>query len=180
MLLKILGEFGASSPLLRAVCISAPMQLDICSKRIDKGFSKIYQAHLMKELKESLLQKYRRDVLQPLINIDEKKIKNLRSFLEFDEAYTAPAHGFTSAQDYYTKASSRQYIKNIQTPTLIIHALDDPFMTPEVLPAHEECPKDVTLELHQYGGHVGFIGGTFLRPRFYLQERILEFFKNSL
>lgn len=180
MLLKMLGEFGISSSLRAAVCVSAPMQLDICADVMNRGFSKIYQANLMKELKKSLLEKYTMHDMSRLINKDQNSVKKLRSFQEFDDAYTAPIHGFSSAQDYYTKSSAKQFLNKITTPTLVIHALDDPFMTPEVLPKEDEYSKKVRLELHQNGGHVGFIGGTIFKPEFYLEQRIVSYFKEFI
>ena len=110
------------------------------------------------------------------IDMSEKDVKNLSTFWEFDDAYTAPIHGFTSAKDYYTKSSSKQFLKHIKTNTLVIHSLDDPFTTPKILPSKDELSKYVELEVHQNGGHVGFIDGTLLKPKYWLEERIVNYF----
>ena len=118
MMLKLLGELGDNSPITASISVSAPMKLDICANKMNKGFSKFYQ--------------------------------------QFDGAYTAPIHGFNSAQDYYTKCSSKQYLNNIKTPTLIIHSKDDPFMTNAILPKDDEITEYITLEISENVGHVGF------------------------
>ena len=177
MLLKLLGEYGENSHLDAAVAISAPMRLDLCADTMDKGFSKFYQRLLLKDLNTSLDKKYDKHDMQSLLNLKREEIKNLKTFWEFDDAYTAPIHGFTSATDYYTKSSARQFLKDIKTPTLIIHSLDDPFMTQEVLPKENEISTSVTLEISKNGGHVGFIGGSLLQPEYWLENRIVEYFK---
>ncbi len=80
----------------------------------------------------------------------------------------------TDARDYYTKCSSKQFLKDIKTPTLIIHSKDDPFMIKDVIPTKNELSESVKLELTQKGGHVGFIGGSFLKPQYWLEKRIVE------
>ena len=98
------------------------------------------------------------------------------SFNQFDDKITAPLNGFAGVFDYYQRASCRGYLRQIETPTLIIHALDDPFMTPEVIPPEDAVSGQVCIEVSAGGGHVGFIdGGTPWRPSFYLPGRILRF-----
>jgi uncharacterized protein len=178
MLLKLMGEWRDNALLKAAVAVSAPMQLDICANQMDKGFSKIYQAHLMKDLSASLMQKYRAHPMELHLGLSKNAAQKLKTFWEFDHAYTAPIHGFTSAADYYKRASARQYLKEIKKETLIIHALDDPFMTPEVLPKQSDIAPQVHLEVYPHGGHVGFIGGSFFKPRYWLEERIVGFFSS--
>ncbi len=179
MLLKLLGEWKADSPLVAMVSISAPQQLDICANHINKGFAKIYQYHLMRHLKKSLLQKYKTHPMQSLIGINENAVKDLKTFWDFDGAYTAPIHGFSSAKEYYALSSAKQYIKYICTPTLIIHAIDDPFMSSDILPSKEELSEHVTLEVSKHGGHVGFISGSIFRPKYWLEERIITYFNQQ-
>ena len=176
MMLKLLGELGNNSPFTASISISAPMQLDLGSDRVNQGLSKYYQSYLLKNLNNLLEQKYEMHNMKTLINLEKKDIKNLKSFWDFDNAYTAPIHGFKDAQDYYTKSSAKQYLKNIQTPTLIIHALDDPFMPKEILPNKDEISSSVELEIYEHGGHVGFINGTLLHPKYFLEERIQKYF----
>ena len=177
MLLKLLGELKDSSPLSKAISISAPLQLDICAYKMNSGFSKFYQRHLLKDLNKSLEQKYNKHDMKSLINLDKKDVKNLKTFWEFDDVYTAPIHGFKSAKDYYTKCSSRQFLKEITTPTLIIHSKDDPFMTTEILPKPSELSSKIEIELFEHGGHVGFIGGNIFNPKYWLEDKIISYFK---
>jgi len=176
MMLKLLGELGDKSPITAAISVSAPMQLDVCANKMDRGFSKFYQHILLKDLNAALEKKYDKFDMYSHLNMKKAKIKNLKTFWEFDEAYTAPIHGFNSAQDYYTKCSSKQFLKDIKTPTLIIHSSDDPFMTTKILPNENEISKYITLEVSPYGGHVGFIEGTLFKPEFWLEKRIVTYF----
>ena len=175
MLLKLLGEDGSKTPLKSAVSISAPMDLEITAKRINQGFSKRYQKHLLDPLKDTLLQKYKEFDMQKLINQTPDDIKNIQTIEEFDKKYTAPINGFKSAQDYYKKCSAKQFLKDIKIPTVIIHALDDPFMTPKILPTKDELSKYVQLNISKHGGHVGFVNGTIFRPEYWLEERIVRY-----
>ena len=152
------------------------MSLDICAKNMNRGFSKFYQHRLLKELKNSLVRKYKKHDTQALIGLKREDAKKLNTFWEFDDAYTAPIHGFSSAENYYAQCSSKQFLKEIKTPTLIIHAEDDPFMTPEVIPNKNELSEHITLEVSKNGGHVGFIGGESLTPIYWLEKRVLEYF----
>ncbi len=175
MLLKLLGEWQEQTPLRSAVSISAPMRLDICADTIEKGFAKVYQNYLLKPLKQSLLAKYKKFNMQELLGIDEQRVKEIKTVRKFDELYTAKIHGFASSEDYYERCSARQFLKDIRTPTLIIHALDDPFMTPEILPNSNEVSEFVTLDISPCGGHVGFVGG-FFEVEYWLEGRVWNFF----
>jgi len=180
MLLKLLGELKKESPFVAAVAISAPMQLDICASKMNRGFSRFYQHLLLKDLNRALEKKLERHNLDKIIGVSKQRVKELKSFWEFDDAYTAPIHGFKSAAHYYKESSSRQYLKDIETPTLIIHAKDDPFMTPQILPKESELSPSVELEVQEHGGHVGFVGGTLLKPEYWLDKRVVDYFTDSL
>jgi predicted alpha/beta-fold hydrolase len=177
MLLKLLGEYGRDLPLKGAIAVSAPMKLDVCANQMNRGFSQFYQWHLLRSLKPALINKYRDHDMKAFIGVDENHIKKLKDFWHYDDVYTAPIHGFTSAVQYYEQSSSLQFLKKIKHPTLIIHAKDDPFMTPEVLPKYNDISKSITLDISQHGGHVGFIEGSFFRPKYWLEERIVCYIK---
>ena len=176
MLLKLLGEKRSLHLLSGAISVSAPMQLDVCANAINRGSAKFYQKLLLKNLNDLLYAKYLKHDMESIINITRKSVKKLKTFWEFDEVYTAKVNGFDSAQDYYTKCSAKQFLKFIQTPTLIIHSLDDPFMTPKILPTKEEMSKSVELEVSDNGGHVGFIEGSIFKPKYWLELRAVEYF----
>lgn len=180
MLLKLLGERKSDVPLHAAAAVSVPLQLNVCADQMRTGFSKVYQHHLLQKMKRKLLGKFQQHDYQSLIGLNEKDVHKIKDFWEFDSVFTAPVNGFTDAQDYYKKSSSRQYLSTIRTPTLIIHSTDDPFMTPEAIPHANELSDTVSLELSEQGGHVGFISGHWWKPRFWLEERIPQYFSNML
>jgi predicted alpha/beta-fold hydrolase len=175
--MKYMGEAETDSTIRGAIGVSVPMMLGICSETMNRGFAKIYQATLLRRLITKIQQK------QVLIEDSTFSFPNptkMKNFQQFDDHFTAPVHGFDSANDYYEKSSSRQFLVNINKPTLLIHAKDDPFMTTDVLPEAGELSSSVTLELTQYGGHVGFIGSNKFLPTPWLEPRIHNFLNESL
>jgi len=177
MLLKLLGEWGYESLLSSAISISAPMQLDISAKTMDIGFAKVYQKYLLSHLKQSLYKKYNYHPMESLIDFRKEDINKIKTLWKFDDIYTAKIHGFDTAKEYYKRSSAKQYLKDIKTKTLIIHASDDPFMTEEILPTKDEISTNIILEVYPNGGHVGFVRGTLFKPKYWLEERIVEFLK---
>ena len=172
VLLKYLGESGATTPLTAAAAVSVPLDLHQCSDALNSGFSKVYQHTLLNRMKNSVTRKFDRHTAA----FDWKKAMGAKTFAEFDDAVTAPLHGFENKNDYYDKCSSGRFLDQIRIPTLIINALDDPFMTPAVIPDANRLSEFVTLEVAENGGHVGFIdGGTPWRPTFYLPPRLTGF-----
>jgi predicted alpha/beta-fold hydrolase len=94
---------------------------------------------------------------------------------EFDDALTAPVHGFAGAPDYYAQSSSGPYVAGVRVPLLLISAEDDPFIPAATLPS--EGTGFVTLERWPRGGHLGFVEGP---PwRFYAERRAMEFLERS-
>ena len=130
----------------------------------------------MKSLRLSLEEKYKYHDMNSLIGIAKNDVKRLKTFWEFDDAYTAPIHGFSSANEYYELSSSKQFLNDITTNTLVIHSADDPFMTPDILPTKDDMSSKVELELYKHGGHVGFISGSFFKPHYWLENRITDYF----
>ena len=174
VLLKYLGEVGDASPLKAAAAVCVPLDLYKCAEALDRGFSRFYQWYLLKSMKKSVRNKFDRHTAA----FDWDKTMKSRTFAEFDDAVTAPLHGFEGMSDYYDRCSSNQFLKDIARPTLIINALDDPFMTQNVIPHDSRLSAQVILEVAEAGGHVGFInGGTPWRPSFYLPGRILDFLR---
>lgn len=161
-----------------ASVICAPLDLSSCCDRINQGFSRVYQKYLVDMLKDSTLEKMRINLLN---NIDKKKLLNISSIRDFDQMVTAPVNGFADAHDYYQKASGRDVIGDIQTPCLIMHASDDPFLCHKNTTAVDELPEHITFEISNRGGHVGFISGSNpFKPQFWLESRVPEFFSRHL
>ncbi|MFH7495455.1 hydrolase, partial [Pseudomonas syringae pv. tagetis] len=75
-------------------------------------------------------------------------LENMRTIWDFDGRVTAPLHGFTDATEYYRRASSRYYLGQIRTQTLIIQSRDDPFVLPHTLPDPSEQTTCTEIELH--------------------------------
>lgn len=177
VLLKWLGETGADNPLKAAVAVSVPFELHKAAERIQHGFSRFYQWYFLRCLRRRLFGKFQA-VAAP---IDFAVISGARTIWDLDNGYTAPLHGFQNASHYYSVSSSRQYLKNITVPTLLVHAKDDPFMTEDVLPSPRELSSSVTLEVSETGGHVGFVSGRYpWRPEYWLEKRVPAFFENLL
>jgi len=177
VLLKWLGETGEKNPLSAAVAISVPFDLAKASGRLNTGFSRVYQWLLLRELREMIKRKSA-VVSMPfeLNNIDK-----LRTFIEYDDFITAPLHGFKDAQDYYAQASSRQFIPHIRKPTLIVQAMDDPFLSPDAIPTQQELPSGVHIELTDRGGHVGFVTGNVpWRSDYWLEKRVIAYLQHLL
>ena len=171
VLLKYLGEEGERTPLSAAAAVCPPFQIRPCAERLRTGFSRVYQNHLLAQLKDMIRRKHAR-IPMP---IDVQQVLRARDFFEFDDAVSL-VNGFSGAEDYYARAACGQYLGGIARPTLVIHAKDDPFMTPEIMPRAEVLPPAVTLELSEHGGHVGFVAtGPRGEPRWWLEERIPEF-----
>jgi len=180
MLLKLLGELEDKSFIDAAVAVSSPMQLDVCADVMNSGFSRIYQEHLLKDLRKALEQKYEKHDMEKLLGLKKEDVKKLKSFWEFDEVYTAKINGFQSAKDYYQRCSAKQFLKKVQTPTLIVHAIDDPFMSQEVIPKADEISSSIELEVLPHGGHVGFIDGKFTAAEYWLDTRISHYLLKHL
>ena len=186
VLLKWLGEQGDAISLFAATAISVPFELGQCATQLDSGFSKIYRKRLIRELKEYIALKYKHLVAIGADDAAEKikqigDLETVRSFWQYDQRVIAHLYDFSSAEDYYQRSSSRQFLKAIKIPTLLIQSLDDPFMTKDIIPANHELSESVVLELTQAGGHVGFVEGKGLfKFSYWLDQRIPEFLNQKL
>ncbi len=181
VLSKFAGEQHHNNPFKACVAICPPLDLAESCKYIQTGTSKIYQKYLLDMLLDNLSRKLQRINLNPYVKITPEAFKNIKNLWQFDELVTAPLHGFKSAQDYYNQSSGKQFLKSIAKPMLIIHAQDDPFLSPKSIPSNDELSDAVTFELSQKGGHVGFISGNRLfKGEYWLEKRALEFIAGNL
>lgn len=176
VVLKYLGEhiFNISPRITTAVAISAPCDLTSCALKLAKRSNFLY----MKRFLSMLHQKIRAKMEILPGEIDDKDYHTIRTFKEFDDRYTAPIHGFKNAEDYWEKCSSKQFLHDISIPTLILNALNDPFLTEKCVPQKEaEQNKELFLETPISGGHVAFV--TFGNSGEYWHEtRTVEFLEN--
>ena len=174
--LKYAGEESEKlPPQLNGICaISTPVDLESSSYQLAKSQNKVYMYRFLRTLKAKYLQK----VAQfPEKKLDTKKILAARTFLAFDQYFTAPANGFESAQDYWTKSSSKPFLKRIHVPTLILNAKNDPFLAPACFP-YSEVSQNPFLEMltPKFGGHVGFVYAPRQLETTWAEHKILEFF----
>jgi uncharacterized protein len=176
-LLKWLGESAAAaSPLVsRAAAVCAPVDLAAGGASLERGFSKVYGRHFLNTLRRKALAKIAAhpDWASPGTAEALARAKTLR---EFDNHFTAPVHGFKDTDDYWARASSKPWLKNIAVPTLLLNPLDDPFLPPHYLPEAHEVSSAVTREFPAHGGHVGFVSGPFPGNIAWLSSRLLHFF----
>ncbi|MBB6611071.1 alpha/beta fold hydrolase [Pontibacter sp. Tf4] len=167
--LKYLGENPAQVPaeVKRACVFSVPVDLKASAQKI----SRIYTQRFLKTLGEKLEQK--RQLYPNEVDLTDYSV--FWSFPEFDNRYTAPIHGFKDADDYYTKVSSRQFLTNIQQPTLLVNAKNDPFLAEECYPVEEARTNPYFyLEMPETGGHVGFTED-FRKDVYYSEARAVKF-----
>jgi predicted alpha/beta-fold hydrolase len=174
MLLKMLGEGYDGPELEQAIAVSPPFDLAKCSIAISQGFSNVYQTHLLKSMRNKFVTKYHLYDYQKLIGVGLNDIAQMDTFFAFDDKITGPLHGFDNAQHYYQTCSANQFMHNIEVPALVLHAKDDPFMTPDIVPHESQLSPQVTIELSDKGGHVGFLEGSPLNPSLWVNERILR------
>ncbi|HYF02223.1 MAG TPA: alpha/beta fold hydrolase [Patescibacteria group bacterium] len=171
--LKYLGERGKNIPhnLLKAVCFSVPVDLEASSRELAKPSNRIYMDRFLKTLKQKV-----RDKMEKFPGeIDDRNFKNITNFKEFDDRYTAPLNGFKNAHEYWAAASSKQYLKNISIPTLLVNAENDPFLAPECYPVKEsEANPNLFLEMPADGGHMGFTDFSF-KNEYWSERRAVEF-----
>ena len=178
MFLKWLGEqgVGATGVINRAVAVSAPVDLCAAAAVLDFGYRKsLYTRRFLRSLREKVLAK----ISTHSLDIDSDDVRVCSTFRQIDDLYTAPIHGFQSADDYWTRASSKPWLKRICVPTLLLNAQNDPFLPAEALPTPGEVSDAVTLEFPESGGHVGFVIGPFPGSLDWLPQRVAQFFAAS-
>jgi predicted alpha/beta-fold hydrolase len=182
VLLKWLGERGEELPLevRAAAAVSVPFDLERGCRFIEHGFARVYTRHFLRTLRAKARVKLERD---PAL-FDASALERARTLFDFDDAVTAPVHGFESAADYYARSSSLGFLSRIHRPTLLLSAYDDPFLPPEVLGDVAQVAQKnphLTVEFHERGGHVGFISGRVpWAPRYYAEDRALSFLEASV
>lgn len=154
--LKLAGDFGADAPpQLTAVCAVSPtMDLALCVRALERRSNFIYQWNFVRNLKNRMR---RKAALFPG-QWDLGPLAHVRSVRGFDEAYTAPHHGFRDADDYYYKASALRVVPRIAVPALIIASDNDPFVPAEQFTRPEVAGNPhVTVAITRDGGHCAFV-----------------------
>jgi len=173
VLLKWLGERGTSAGFVAAAAaVSPPQDLQAGAIALARGFNRLYTEHFLRTLRRKSIAMLERHpgLFDPAI------VAASRTFFDFDEHVTAPLHGFAGAVDYWTRSSCRQYLGGITVPTLVINALNDPFLPPSALASPAEVSAAVRLEYPAQGGHVGFLSGPPPGRSDWLPDRFFEHF----
>jgi predicted alpha/beta-fold hydrolase len=182
VLLKFLGEQGTALPtaIRGAATISVPYDLERGARHLSQGFSRIYDRHFLRTLRAKARVKLTR---YPGL-FDLAALDRATTIYEFDDAVTAPVHGFADAHDYYSRSSSIRWIGGVARPTLLLSSIDDPFLPADVLDAVRDVASEnpcLTLEFTARGGHVGFVSGPVpWRPSYYAEWRVCEFLDRTL
>jgi predicted alpha/beta-fold hydrolase len=173
---KWLGELGDSvSPNVRAAAVvSAPYDLAVSGRRLDRGFHRGYVRHFLR----TLIPKAEKKERQYPGCIDMEAVRRSTTFEEFDTHATAALHGFRDAADYYDKVSCGQFLPHIRRPTLLLSAGDDPFNPSSTLPQGVAAQSPFLHPLFpNRGGHVGFIQrANGRRVGYWAEEQIVRFF----
>ena len=175
VLLKWLGEQGKArpAPVVGAVGISVPFDLEACARVLDRGVPKaLYTSNFLRTLRRKVRAKAK---AYPGF-VDVKAALRARTFAAYDRTVTAPLHGFTDERDYWQRSSSGPFLAHIRRPVLLINALDDPFIPVASLPAAAALPPGIQTEFTPHGGHAGFLEGTVpWRPRSWAEARAVDF-----
>jgi predicted alpha/beta-fold hydrolase len=180
VLLKWLGEHYDYSKVDKAVAVSTPFTLGLCSREMLSGLSRFYGRYFTKRLLSDYLHKGKEFELQDkgpeleeLLGLGD--VSRVSNIWEFDDQITAPLHGFESANDYYGRCSSIKFLPEISASTLLIQSYDDPLVPPVALPEAGMVSESTVMELSPKGGHVGFVSA---QNSNWLEHRILKFLRD--
>ena len=180
VLVKWLTETSHRQQVAGAVSVSNPFSLALCCERMNRGLAGVYGRYFLNSLRRDFyakilyLQQAGADTevatLKALGSLD-----GLKTLWDFDDAVTAPLHGFAGARDYYERCSSRQFLPAVAHPLLIVHALNDPIIPQQALPGLDELPDGAQHEYLPAGGHVGFVARS---DALWLERRLLRFIES--
>lgn len=177
VLVKWLSETTHRDRVLAGVSVSNPFLLALCCGRMNSGLPFWYGRYFLSRLRRDLEAKRQHfersgqdDQLQILQALGS--LQTVKTLWDFDDAVTAPLHGFRSAEDYYERCSSRQFLPAVNVPLLIVHGRNDPIIPPDALPQAHETGVSMQTELLDQGGHVGFVARG---QRHWLERRILHY-----
>lgn len=172
-LLKYLGERGDASLVRAAVAVSVPFDLGLGADKLQRSFmGRRYALHFVRRLQA----KYRAKVELVGDLVDREKVLAARGFRDFDDAATARLYGFDGAEGYYGACSSARFVHAIRVPTLLVQSMDDPFVEAAGIPLADAAANPwVETAFTERGGHVGFIEGGPLRPRFWAEREAVRF-----
>jgi len=173
-LLKWAGTRGhAASRLADSIAaISAPLDVTQAGHSMARPGNRIYQHNFLVTMKAVAAEKHRRF---PGL-FDAARAARATTLAEFDDAFTAPLHGFKDVHDFWRRVSSKPDLPSVRLPSLVLNARNDPFLPAAALPVDHEVSPRVQLEQPQEGGHVGFAAGLFPGTIDWLPHRVIQFF----
>lgn len=175
VLLKWLGEHPKDATVAAAATLSVPYDLAAGDLYMASFPTNLYVRGFVKTLTakaEDLMRRFP----EAAERIDLPRARRAYTFREFDAAATAPLHGFSGADDYYTRSSCLPFLAGITTPTLCISALDDPFLPPEATRrARDAASSAVRFVVTDRGGHAGFVAARGLTPVYWGEELVIAF-----
>ena len=174
VLLRLMEETGDTSPIAAAAAVSAPFDLSACAEALDGPgpFALLYRDRFLRTLKDKAREKLRRFPGA----FDLRALERARTIRAFDDAVTAPLHGFRGAEHYYAEASSGPRLHSIRRPTLLLSAEDDPMIPASTHPRDMGANPHVHPVVTARGGHVGFVAGSPVSPIFWGEAQVLAFF----
>jgi len=178
VLLKYLGECRARVPqsVKAAAALSVPCDLASSAECLAGKRNSFYMNRFIRLLGAKLKEK---EAVYPDYRY-EKGYARMKSFHEFDGVYTAPLNGFRDADDYWRQSSCRQYLSEIDRPTLLVNAKNDPFLSRACYPVDEaRSSPTFHLEIPEEGGHCGFPGDSDAAG-YWHERRLLSFFREWL
>ena len=174
LVLLALGRSREALPagVFAAAAVSPPLDLAACADALGGGGNRLYQRHYVRGLQAAYT---RRQRLLPQ-EYEDGRARAARTIREFDDRITAHYGGFAGVDDYYTRSSAGPWLTQVDRPTLILAAADDPMIPVQAvtrwpLPASGVVRREITAS----GGHVGFVGRTRALGRFWAGERVLAF-----
>jgi predicted alpha/beta-fold hydrolase len=173
VLAKWLGEREDDARFVRAAAsVGSPLDLTAGGIALGRGFNLVYTRMFLASLKRKALAKLAHwpDIAQV------ESIRSARTLHAYDNAFTAPVHGFRDADDYWTHASGKPWLRGVRVPHLVLNARNDPFVPADSLPTAREVSNFVTLEQPAGGGHIGFAEGRPPGHLRFLPRRLEEFF----
>jgi len=175
VLLKWLGENPGQRCVAAAAALSTPYDLGASGRFLETAVGRLYVGHFLSTLKTKAVAVAAR-FPEAARKMDIPRALRARSFWEFDDAANAPLHGFTSADDYYRRASSLGFLSKVATPALCLSAEDDPFLPPDALAmARAAASASIAFRVTPRGGHIGWIAGPWpWRPAYWAEERAID------
>lgn len=177
MLAKWLGERGTEASFVSAAAsVCSPLDLAAGGAALSRGVNMIYTKVFLATLKDKALAKAAR--FPGAASTDA--IRASRDLYDFDNAYTAPVHGFRNTDDYWARASGKPWLPAVEVPHLVLNARNDPFVPTASLPRPQDASRHVRLEQPEEGGHVGFARGPYPGDLGYLPQRLFRFFEQGL